>query len=73
MTNTGPNKGMPMDQVWISGAAAIGRYLGMTRHGAVQQLVSERGLPAKKLFGLWRALPEDLDEWMKRQLRGRED
>lgn len=60
------------ETVWLSGAGEIGSYIGITQSGAIRRLVLENGLPAKKLFGLWRALPADLDEWMKRQLKGHE-
>ena len=46
------------DKKWLSGASEIGTYIGITYSGAIRKLVIEHGLPAKKLFGVWRALPD---------------
>ena len=57
-----------VNKPWITGMENIAAYLdvGETK---VLELIRGYGLPARKLFGQWRALPEDLDEWVRGKLK----
>ncbi len=57
-----------MAEIMIRGAQAIAKAIGEHR-GAIPSLVELEGLPAgqKNGKGPWRALPEDLAEWLRGQ------
>ncbi|MBN2140412.1 MAG: DNA-binding protein [Desulfovibrionaceae bacterium] len=57
-----------MDGVCYRGAKAICRAVGENPKEIVR-LVRDKGLPAWKREnrGMWRALPEDLKQWMRGQ------
>ncbi|MEF2146188.1 MAG: DNA-binding protein [Desulfovibrionaceae bacterium] len=59
---------METDRICIKGAKAICHAVGENPKEIVR-LVREDGLPAwkRKDRGAWRALPEDLAEWMRKQ------
>ena len=52
----------------LTGGAAIGRAIGYSRT-AIPALVEERGLPAwrDRGTGPWKATPEDLRDWLRRE------
>lgn len=51
-----------VDRVWLTGAAAIAKSIGMGRND-IPMLVAEEGFPAFKYRQRWRALPEDVLRW----------
>ena len=57
-----------MAEILIRGAQAIAKAIGEHR-GAIPALVEQEGLPAwqKNGKGPWRALPEELTEWLRGQ------
>lgn len=53
---------------WLKSAKEIGDFIGVHKD-RVKRLVDEDDLPAKIVFRKWRALPDDVLEWMKKKLR----
>lgn len=55
-----------MSELLIVGAKSIAQTIGEGRND-IPRLVAQEGLPAWKKRGTWRALPEDLTEWLRKQ------